>query len=268
MLKRCFTAKACESLKRLDEHFLNDVFDFVFTPRISPGGSENPRLIFQHQRLETRLVAGEVDDKLDGSVRAAGRVSGDLRFMTDIKLIAITGPAAVGKSTVARALQLEFVRSGDLWLVIDLDSFARGLPQGVGLGTIDGADIGGGGDGVRPMLIGDAAKGGGSFDRWFNVDAFGRPPQGYYGDAPIAPIYGPGQANFDITLMKKFPLWSDKRSLEFRSEFYNAFNHTQFNAVDSFALFDSEGKQQNGQFGQIVATRAPRVIQFSLRIEF
>jgi hypothetical protein len=156
----------------------------------------------------------------------------------------------------------------DNWQISGVSTFARGLPQGVYLGTIDGADIAGGGDGVRPMLIGDAAKGGGSFDRWFNVDAFGRPPQGYYGDAPVAPIYGPGQANFDITLMKKFPLWSDKRSVEFRSEFYNAFNHTQFNAVDSFALFDSDGKQQNGQFGQIVATRAPRVIQFSLRVEF
>jgi len=156
----------------------------------------------------------------------------------------------------------------DNWQISGVATFARGLPQGVYLGTIDGADIAGGGDGARPMLIGDAAKGGRSFDRWFNVDAFGRPPQGYYGDAPVAPIYGPGQANFDITLMKKFPLWSDKRSVEFRSEFYNAFNHTQFNAVDSFALFDSDGKQQNGQFGQIVATRAPRVIQFSLRVEF
>jgi hypothetical protein len=38
--------------------------------------------------------------------------------------------------------------------------------------------------------------------------------------------------------------------------------------VDSGAVFDPDGTQINGQFGQIVSTRAPRVIQFSLRLEF
>jgi hypothetical protein len=49
--------------------------------------------------------------------------------MTVNKLIAITGPAAVGKSTVARELQSELIRSGELWLVIELDTFARGLSR-------------------------------------------------------------------------------------------------------------------------------------------
>ena len=88
------------------------------------------------------------------------------------------------------------------------------------------------------------------------------------GNAPVAPIYNPGQNNFDMTLMKKFPLWSDRRSIQFRTEFYNVFNHTHFAAVDSGAVFDPDGTQINGQFGQIVSTRAPRVIQFSLRLEF
>ena len=46
-----------------------------------------------------------------------------------MKLVAITGPAAVGKSTVARALQSELARRGELWLVIELDLFGRGLPR-------------------------------------------------------------------------------------------------------------------------------------------
>jgi chloramphenicol 3-O-phosphotransferase len=49
--------------------------------------------------------------------------------MTASKLIAITGPAAVGKSTVAKELQSELVRSGEIWLVIELDTFARGLSR-------------------------------------------------------------------------------------------------------------------------------------------
>ena len=41
----------------------------------------------------------------------------------------VTGPAAVGKSTIARGLQSEFARGGNLWLLIQLDTFARALPR-------------------------------------------------------------------------------------------------------------------------------------------
>jgi hypothetical protein len=156
----------------------------------------------------------------------------------------------------------------DNWEISGVSTFAKGLPSGVYLGTDTGVDIAGGGDGVRPNLVADATKGGGSFYHWFNTSAFALPAIGTAGNAPVSPIYGPGQNNFDLTLMKKFPLWSDKRSLEFRSEFYNAFNHTQYDAVDSGAVFNASGQQINGTFGQVIATRPPRVIQFSLRLEF
>jgi hypothetical protein len=136
------------------------------------------------------------------------------------------------------------------------------------LGTSDGADIAGGGDGVRPDLVANATTGGGGFYHWFNTAAFARPAQGTAGNAPVAPIYFPGQNNWDITMMKKFPLWSEQRTIQFRAEFYNAFNHTQYDAVDTGAVFDPTGKQINGEFGQVVATRSPRIIQFSLRLEF
>jgi chloramphenicol 3-O phosphotransferase len=44
-------------------------------------------------------------------------------------LIAITGPAAAGKSTVARAVQAELARRGELWIVHELDLFGRGLSR-------------------------------------------------------------------------------------------------------------------------------------------
>ena len=156
----------------------------------------------------------------------------------------------------------------DNWEVAGVCTFATGLPQPINFSTSDGADIAGGGDGVRANLVGNVTTGGGSFYHWFNTAAFARPPQGYYGNAPVYPIYGPGQNNWDITLAKKFPLWSEKRTLSFRSEFYNAFNHTQYDAVDNNAVFDPSGAQINGEFGQVVATRPPRIIQFSLRLDF
>jgi hypothetical protein len=84
----------------------------------------------------------------------------------------------------------------------------------------------------------------------------------------VYPFYAPGQNNWDLTVLKRFTLWSDQRRLEFRAEFYNAFNHTQYSAVDNNPVFDETGKQINGQFGQVVATRFPRVIQLSARFEF
>ncbi|MFN7993933.1 MAG: carboxypeptidase regulatory-like domain-containing protein [Bryobacteraceae bacterium] len=156
----------------------------------------------------------------------------------------------------------------DNWQLSGVCTFAKGLPTGVYGSTSDGADITGGGDGWRPNLVANAYQGGGSFYQWFNTAAFARPAQGYYGNSPVYPIYGPGQNNWDITLMKKFPLWSEHRALEFRGEFYNAFNHTQYDAVDSNAVFDPTGAQINGEFGQVVATRSPRIIQLSLRLEF
>lgn len=156
----------------------------------------------------------------------------------------------------------------DDWQVSGVCTFAKGLPMGVYLGTTDGADIAGGGDGVRPNLVGDVKQGAGGFYNWFNTAAFARPAQGYYGNSPVYPVYGPGQNNWDITLMKKFPLGSEQRALEFRGEFYNAFNHPQYDAVDTTAVFDPSGAQVNGEFGQVIATRSPRIIQLSLRLEF
>ncbi len=59
--------------------------------------------------------------------------------MTNGKLIVVTGPAAVGKSTVAKGLQAEFANRGELWLVMELDQFGRGLPRDwVSVGSHDG----------------------------------------------------------------------------------------------------------------------------------
>ena len=79
---------------------------------------------------------------------------------------------------------------------------------------------------------------------------------------------GSGINNWDIFLFKSILLGGDRHRLQFRSEFYNAFNHTQFSDVDTAARFNPNGQQVNTRFGQIVGARAPRQIQFSLRYVF
>ena len=68
--------------------------------------------------------------------------------------------------------------------------------------------------------------------------------------------------------MKNFPLLSEARYFQFRAELYNAFNHTQFSGVDSTARFDPQGNQVNARFGEFLAARPPRRIQFALRFSF
>jgi chloramphenicol 3-O phosphotransferase len=76
-------------------------------------------------------------------------------------MVAITGPAAVGKSSVAKALQAELVRDGDLWLLVELDLFARALSRDwIGVGGRSGRyaergfTYGRGGDGSIGLVLG------------------------------------------------------------------------------------------------------------------
>ncbi len=158
----------------------------------------------------------------------------------------------------------------DNWQLAGVSTFASGLPTPIYLGTTDGADITGGGDGARVMLLGQpqlswSAR---TLDRFFNTAAFGRPPQGYYGNAPIVPVRGPGLNNWDLTLMKQFRLWNEASHLQFRSEFYNVWNHPNFSSMDTGATFDPSGAQVNSTFGQLNGNRSARVIQLSLRLQF
>jgi hypothetical protein len=158
----------------------------------------------------------------------------------------------------------------DNWQVSGITTFASGGTQGINYSTTDNADITGGGDSgfARVNLLASPLIDGKTFDRWFNTAAFGRPAQGSFGNAARELFRGPGFNNWDINIAKKFPLWSEPRYLEFRSEFYNAFNHTQYLAVDNNARFDPSGSQVNTRFGQVVAARPPRYIQFALRLFF
>ena len=93
------------------------------------------------------------------------------------------------------------------------------------------------------------------------------PADGTYGDSPRAPFRLPGRNQTDLALSKNF--YSDDRRIQFRADFINAFNHTQFTTVNA----DCSGApaaattcaSANSTFGQITG-RAPREIQLSLKL--
>lgn len=158
----------------------------------------------------------------------------------------------------------------DGWQVAGFTTLSSGQPAGIGITTTDNADLTGGGDGVRVNMLRNPnlARGERSFYRWFDPSSFGRPAQGDFGNAPKDVVRLPGINNWDLSLFKNIPVASDKYTLQFRSEFYNAFNHTQFSNVDTGARFDPQGRQVNARLGQVTGARTARVIQFALAFRF
>jgi hypothetical protein len=91
-------------------------------------------------------------------------------------------------------------------------------------------------------------------------------------------LRGPRQVNLDFSLAKLFTV-AESRSLEFRAEFFNVFNHPNFaNPISNLnALFASGGNINSmtgqvltpGNFGRIISTsNNPRIIQFALKFNF
>lgn len=158
----------------------------------------------------------------------------------------------------------------DNWQLAGIVTMASGTPRGIGLSTVDNADITGGGDGVRVNVIDKAPipTSERTFDRYFNTKAFARPARGDFGNAPRDVLRGPGINNWDISFFKRFPLKNEARFFQFRWEMYNAFNQTQYNGLDTGARFDVNGNQVNSQFGRITSTRSPRVMQGALNFTF
>jgi hypothetical protein len=95
---------------------------------------------------------------------------------------------------------------------------------------------------------------------------------GAFGNMPHALCCGPAISNTDLVISKKTPI-NERFNTEFRAEFYNAFNHTQFgnpdgNFTDGSPSY-SGGVNSGGTFGVILNTREdPRVMQFALKLMF
>jgi hypothetical protein len=171
----------------------------------------------------------------------------------------------------SRVWQSAFSRNVlDHWQLSGITTFASGTPQGITLTTSTGANLVGGGDGQRVNVTGNPnlSHGDRGILEMFNPTVFALPPKGNAGDAPPDVFRGPGFNDWDVTLFKSFPLKSEQRSVQFRWEFYNFFNHTQFSSVNNTARFDASGNQINGQFGQATGARNPRIMQGSLRFRF
>ena len=105
-------------------------------------------------------------------------------------------------------------------------------------------------------------------DRWFNTSAFvplsntpgavGFVPNRIFGNSGVGVVRGPGLVNFDFNLAKDFMIY-ERFSAQFRAEFFNAVNHSNFGVP---------GVTTGAGFGQIVSANDARIIQFALKLKF
>jgi len=97
-----------------------------------------------------------------------------------------------------------------------------------------------------------------------------------YGNAPVSPVYGPRQADFDMALVKETRI-REAANVEFRLESFNTFNHTQLSnpgtvgaaAPPPGATLAQAAKALSPTFGPITSTSvSPRVVQLALKFNF
>jgi hypothetical protein len=101
-------------------------------------------------------------------------------------------------------------------------------------------------------------------DMWFDVGAYPVPDPNlnvfFFGNAGRNSLIGPGSNVFDGSLRKEFAI-TERHRLEFRTEFFNAFNHPNYAQPDNFV--------DNGTAGKILSLAVPmRQIQFGLKYSF
>ena len=100
---------------------------------------------------------------------------------------------------------------------------------------------------------------------YFNPASFdcGNVPLFSHGDMGRNVLRGPGINNWDVSILKNFK-FSESKYLQFRAEFFNAFNHVQFYSP----TLESGTEGFSDQFGQVTTDRGARIIQFALKLYF
>lgn len=163
------------------------------------------------------------------------------------------------------------------WGVDGITTFQRGFPLKIGFsGTtaLEAANVGVAN--IRPDVVAgcDKKSGGGqvvgypgSPALWFNTGCFVAPPDfGPGTEARVdSTLRGPGINNFDFAVFKRTNI-GERMGVEFRTEFFNLFNHPYFGMPSE--------NLGNGTFGEVTSTVAggvaspERLVQFALKFEF
>ncbi|OFW36409.1 MAG: hypothetical protein A3J28_07105 [Acidobacteria bacterium RIFCSPLOWO2_12_FULL_60_22] len=159
------------------------------------------------------------------------------------------------------------------WEITGIARLMAGQPLTPQL-SFDNSRTGDSGAGDRPDLVPGKSQNPilGTPDRWYDPTAFSRPTPGTYGNLGRNTVIGPGLANFDLSLFKRFNV-TENANVQFRAELFNVFNHANFGLPNAApivqAASDPRGWSYNPSGGRVSDTVGTnRQIQFGLKFVF
>lgn len=159
------------------------------------------------------------------------------------------------------------------WELSGIATAMSGQPMTAQL-SFDNSRTGDSGAGDRPDLVPGKSQNPilGSPDQWFDPTAFARPTPGFYGNLGRNTLIGPGLVNFDLVLVRRFPV-TERANVQFRAEVFNLFNHANFGLPNLAPIIQDSTKpagwSYNPSAGRIGSTTTnSRQIQFGLKLTF
>jgi len=119
----------------------------------------------------------------------------------------------------------------------------------------------------RPNQTGTSANNPHTVKQWFDTSIYTAPAAGTWGNAKRNSVWGPGRDNWNLSLFKNFWFNQERGSnLQFRAEFFNVWNHTQFIGNQSQGGISRSFGASN--FGAVTSAYDPRTIQLALKLSF
>jgi hypothetical protein len=104
-------------------------------------------------------------------------------------------------------------------------------------------------------------------EQWLNSAAFAVPARGTWGNSGRNTLRGPGLFQVDLALQKSFPIAGD-RSVDFRWEAFNAFNHANLANPNTNLSSGVSFGRITGPLNLGYGTGTARQMQFMLRLNF
>jgi TonB dependent receptor len=145
------------------------------------------------------------------------------------------------------------------WELTGITRLTSGLPFSV----ISGVNNSLNGEGQdRADLIGNPHFSGSrsrdeQLSQWFNTAAFAVNPVGRVGNSGRNILRGPHQYNTDLGVIRNFSLGENIGKLQFRAEFFNAFNQVRLGLPNNV--------RSSPAFGRITSALNPRLVQFAIK---
>jgi len=156
------------------------------------------------------------------------------------------------------------------WELSGITRFSSGLPVTL-INFGDNSLLGSEPNGINNSGVDEPDYSGGPLDLnqnprnrnpYFNTAQFSENALGTPGTSKRRFFYGPGMDDYDTALVKNMRL-AESKSLQFRIEAFNIFNHAQF-----FGPQSVDGNISSSTFGQVVSAQPPRLVQLAAKFNF